>query len=61
MGCNCGGTADGFVAVWRYQEPGKAPRDFASQADAEAARRAAGGRGHLLRVTKRKPQLDGAR
>lgn len=53
MGCNCGGTADGFVAVWQYRAPNQAAREFATQAEAEAARRMAGGKGTLLRIVKR--------
>jgi len=52
MAC-CGGTADGFVAVWQYREPNKAAREFATQAEAETARKLAGGKGTLLRIVKR--------
>jgi hypothetical protein len=53
MGCNCGGTADGFIAVWQYRAPNQPVREFATQAEAETARRTAGGKGTLLRIVKR--------
>jgi hypothetical protein len=61
MGCNCGGTADGFVAVWQFRAPNQAVREFATQAEAETARRLAGGKGTLLRIVKRTASVDGPR
>jgi hypothetical protein len=53
MGCNCGGVRDGYVEVWRYLPPGGPAVDYPTQAEANAAKAANGGRGSLLRIVKR--------
>lgn len=53
-GC-CGQAASGFVHVWQLRgatEDGK-PVECNTQSDALAAQREHGGRGTILRVTKR--------
>jgi hypothetical protein len=53
IGCNCGGVREGFVEVWRYQLAGQPAKEFATQVEANAERKANGDRGTLLRIVKR--------
>lgn len=55
MGCStCGGTPPGFAQVWQYRAAGKPHIEFSTEAEAEAARKANGGAGHVIRLTRRK-------
>lgn len=55
MGCNCGGGRDGYAEVWQYREVGQPIRQFATQAEARGAQKAAGGGGYVMKTTVKKP------
>lgn len=51
MGCNCNQTKSGATLVWQWHAP-DGVKTYATDAEAQAARTRAGGKGPIIRTTQ---------